>query len=441
MLTTRTEYRSGLLRESYVRLLHSSGLPIYLFPKKLTTAYALFAARCGSMDTAFSLNGVAGSVPDGTAHFLEHKLFENPDGSDSFARFSELGADANAYTSYNRTAYLFSCTDRFDEALEELLTFVTHPHFTSASVRKERKIIAEEIRMYDDNPWERALLNLLSCLYHRHPVRKNICGTVSSIQKITPKTLSDYYRAFYRLSDMALVVVGDVSEEQLMRVANRVLPDAASNDAPLRRSLPTEPDTVRKSYLEARMPVSKPLFHIGIKDPVLLSDPDARFRRDLSMSLLNEILFSQSEEFYNTLFEEGLLTPSFSYGYSCADGCAFNCICGTSDNPQAVSERLWSYLSGIRRNGLSAESFERCRRTLYADELRAYDSTEEIANRLLSFVFDGVELFSPFEIYQSITKEELETLFCNLFCKDRSALSVVLPLEATEQKEVSSDAE
>lgn len=438
---TRTEYRSGLLRESYVRLLHPSGLPIYLFPKKLTTTYALFAARCGSMDTAFSLNGTPKTVPDGTAHFLEHKLFENPDGSDSFARFSELGADANAYTSYNRTAYLFSCTDRFDEALEELLTFVTHPHFTAASVRKERKIIAEEIRMYDDSPWERALQNLLSCLYHRHPVRKKICGTVGSIQKITPETLFDYYRIFYRFSDMALVVVGDVSEEQLLHVADRVLPDTAPDFVPVQRILPAEPDTVRKAYTVARMPVSKPIFHIGIKDSVLLSDPVTRMRRELSMSLLNEILFSQSEDFYNTLFEEGLLTPSFSYGYSSVDGCAFNCVCGTSDDPEAVSERLWSYLAGVLEKGLSAESFERCRRTLYADELRAYDSTEEIANRLLSFVFDGVELFSPFEIYQSITREELEALFSAFFSRERSALSVILPLETTVQKEVLSDAE
>ncbi|MBR7098354.1 MAG: insulinase family protein, partial [Clostridia bacterium] len=221
-----TEYSSALLREHYYRMEHRSGLPIYVFPKALTTSYALFAVNYGSMDNAFSLSDGQPPVhvPDGIAHFLEHKLFENADGSDSFAHFAAIGADANAYTSYDRTAYLFSTTESFDDALEELLRFVTHPHFTDASIKKEQGIIAEEIRMYEDSPWERSFRILLESMYESCPVRINVCGSEESISKITPTLLYDCYRTFYNPTNMILAVCGDVTPEQIMAVADRALP-------------------------------------------------------------------------------------------------------------------------------------------------------------------------------------------------------------------------
>jgi predicted Zn-dependent peptidase len=426
----RIEKSSALLKERYTYLEHVSGLPIYVFPKQMTGAYALFAVRYGSLDSEFAVNDTPmQTVPDGIAHFLEHKLFEAPDGSDAFARFSALGADANAYTDYTKTAYLFGCTDRFDEVLEELLTFVTQPHFTEESVKRERGIIAEELRMYEDSPWERGYQNLLLALYHKHPVRKNIGGTVKSIQNITPERLYDCYRTFYRLSNMALVVCGNVSAEQVLAVADRVLPKQKVEDVFVRRATPQEPNTVAKEYIEARMQVSKPIFFIGIKDPVTPALAADRLRRDLAMTLLNEVLFSQSETFYAELFEEGLITPSFTHGYSSAEGFGFNCISGESDSPKEVLKRLQAYLEQVKQTGLSKEAFERCRRVLYSDEVRAYDSTEEIANRLLSFAFDGSELFDVPDILQSLTCEELETMLRDFYVPSSFAMSVILPRE------------
>ena len=224
----RTEFYSERLRERYVRIDHPSGLPVYVFPKPLTTTYAIFSTRYGSVDTKFRRTGDTDWVetPDGIAHFLEHKLFENADGSDSFERFSAYGADANAYTTCNRTSYLFSCTERFEESLEELLRFVTTPYFTKQSVKKEQGIIAEEIREYDDNPWERCFQNLMEGLYEKNPIRVNICGTEKSISRITPEILRECYDAFYRLSNMALIVCGDVCEEDVVKIVDRVLPAA-----------------------------------------------------------------------------------------------------------------------------------------------------------------------------------------------------------------------
>ena len=425
----RIEYTSALLREKYTFVEHASGLSIYIFPKKMTNTYALFATKYGSMNTDFMVGEKHVVAPDGIAHFLEHKLFEAPDGSDAFSRFSALGADSNAYTDYDKTAYLFSCTEHVEEALFELLTFVTEPHFTKESVARERGIIGEEIHEDEDSPWERAYLNLVASLYHKNPVRNNVLGTRKTIAKITPDLLYECYNAFYRLDNMALVVCGNVTPEQVLAVADRVLPAAREEKELVRRLFPEEPASVCSARAVAKMQVAKPIFYIGIKDTVLPKNPDERLRRDLSIALLNEILLSQAGEFYSQLFEEGLVSPSFSFGYSCDNNqFAFTCISGESKDPEAVYERLMKYLDEVKKTGLANEDFERCRRVMYADEIRAYDSTDEIANRLLSFVFDGSQIFDVPTVLQSIKKEELEELLHTLYQPKYFAMSVVSPL-------------
>ena len=431
----RTEFRSDLLGERYRLIRHETGLRIYVFPKKMTTTYALLASAYGSLDYAALTGGKKESFPDGVAHFLEHKLFENEDGSDAFAHFSAIGADANAYTTYNRTAYLFSCTEQFTPALEELLRFVTHPHFTEESVEREKSIIAEEIRMYEDSPWERVFQELLRAMYREHPVRRSICGTVRSIGRITPSLLYRAHELFYHPSNMVLVVCGDVAEDEILTTVDRTLYDLPAAPMEMTRIKPREDGPVYRSYTETEMQVSKPIFCIGIKDPALPDATDARLRRDLSMTLLNEILFSQSGAFYSELFEEGLITPSFSHGYSVTEGFGFNCLTGESDEPERVEARLWKYLEQMAECGIDDEAFQRARRVLYADEVRAYDSTEEIANRLLSFVLEGGEMLAVPDVIRSITREELDDLLRTFYQKDKSTLSVVRPLRLKNEKE------
>ncbi len=425
----RIEYTSALLREEYTYVEHASGLPIYVFPKKMTNTYALFATKYGSMNTHFRVGEKRVASPEGIAHFLEHKLFEAPDGTDTFTRFSALGADSNAYTDYDKTAYLFSCTEHVEEALAELLTFVTEPHFTAESVERERGIIGEEIHEDEDSPWERAYLNLVKALYHNNPVRNNVLGTVKTIAKITPELLYECYNAFYRLDNMALVVCGNVTPEQVLAVADRILPAVREEKETVTRLFPAEPKSIRRARVNARMQVAKPIFYIGIKDNGRFESPEEKLRHDLSVALLNEILFSQAGPFYSQLFEDGLVSPSFSFGYSCDnDQFAFTCLSGESKAPEAVYDALMDYLEGVKKNGLSDEDFERCRRVMYADEIRAYDSTDEIANRLLSFVFDGSQIFDVPTVLQTITKKELEELLHTLYTPTNFAMSVVRPL-------------
>ncbi len=435
---TWTEHVSKQLRERYFQAIHASGLPIYVFPKPMAGTYAILAVRYGSLDACCSVAGSDPiSVPDGIAHFLEHKMFENDDGSDSFANFSAYGADANAYTTYQRTAYLFSTTEHFEQSLEELLRMVTHPYFTEASIQKERGIIAEEIRMYEDHPWERCYRGLLRALYAKHPIRNGICGSEASISEITPSMLYECHRLFYCPSNMVLIVCGNVDPSRVQGCVDSAFSQRERSDPPqtVQRILPQEPNGPSVHRVEERMQLAKPVFSIGIRDPFVSNDCKQRLRRDAVMAILNEVLFSRCESFYNTLFEKGLLTPAFSYGYSIGDSFAFNCISGESEDPDAVYSEFWEYLERITQTGISEPVFERCRRVLYADEIRAYDSTEEIAENLLTHVMEGTELFDYPNLLLEVTVEDANALLRQLFCKEQSVLSVIFPLNTADDKE------
>ena len=423
-------YQSELLRESYRKYSHSSGLDIYVFPKKMTTTYALFGTKYGSIHNCFRKAGEEWlTVPDGIAHFLEHKLFTCEDGSDAFERFSEYGADANAYTSFNKTCYLFSCTDRFEDSLGELLDFVTHPYFTEESVRSELGIIGEEIKMYDDNPSDRCFYGMLEAMYERHSIRRNICGSAESIAKITPELLYRCHKLFYQLSNMALVVCGDVTDESVLRIADAHLPKNESSVAiEFANENALESPTVYQPYWEIRMQTSKPLFNIGFKDTEIPENGDARQKKDAAMAILDEMLFSRGGALYNSLLERDMISPALSYGYSISDSVAYNSLAGEADDPKAVLEEIFRQLDEIRKNGLSYEDFLRGKRVMYAEFVKSFDSTDSIANNLFSFICEDSELLSYARILDSVTFEEVVTLFETAFARERCALSVVRPL-------------
>jgi predicted Zn-dependent peptidase len=428
----RSLIKSDLLCEEYTLFSHPSGLKIYVFPKKLTTTYAVMGVGYGSIYNRFSPDGSGEmiTVPDGIAHFLEHKLFTNEDGSDSFERFAEYGADANAYTSFNKTAYLFSCTDNCAQALGELIDFVTHPYFTDESVASEIGIIAEEIKMYDDSPSDRCFYGMLEGMYEHHSIRRNICGSVGSISKITKETLYDCYNAFYNLGNMALIVCGDVDPDDILSIANAHLPltspeflTVADNENN------SESDKVFLPYVEQRMQVAKPIFNIGIKDVSIPSDPDERLKKDAAMAILDEMIFSRAGKLYNDLFERDIISPHFSYGYSINKSVAYNSIAGEADDPKLVLKEIMLYIDRLRQEGLSEEDFLRGKRVMYSEFVKSFDSTDNIANNLLAFFCEDGELLSYAEIIESVTFEDVCELFEDSFYPERITLSVVKPLK------------
>ena len=441
MLTRRTamnnisptkELFSSALREKYSFFKHPSGLEIYIFPKKMSSAYAFLGTRFGSVDNTFKTGPDEDfiTVPDGVAHFLEHKLFTNEDGSDSFERFSELGADANAYTTFGKTVYYFGCTENFEENLRELITFVTHPYFTEESIKKEIGIIAEEIRMYDDSPQNRCYYGMLEGLYHKHSIKRNICGSEESIKKITPALLYDCHKVFYSPSNMVLAVCGDIAPERILSIADEILPGECTplNIVRSNENL-SEPREANKQRVSTKMNVSKPIFHIGIKDTNIPSTPEEILKKNVRMMILNDILFSESSYFYNDLLDRELIYPGMRCGYTICDSFAYNSISGKADDPERVYAEIRTYIDRLIKDGLCENDLKRAKRVAYAEFVKLFDSTEEIADQLFTCACDGTEIFMNCEIINSVTLDELQKLLQETFSEELFTLSTVYPLK------------
>lgn len=431
MLNVTTK-RSEFLKEEYYSYKHKSGLDVFVFPKKLSTSYALFATRYGSIDSCFKLAGDKDftTVPDGIAHYLEHKLFENPNGEDTFTRFARYGADANAYTGNTMTAYLFSCTSNFSENLEILLDFVSTPYFTPETVEKEQGIIAQEIRMYDDHPFRRLYQMMLESMYEKHNVRINVAGTVESISHITADILYECYRVFYNLSNMMLIVCGDVTVDEVNAVCDKVLKE--QKPVEIIREYPDEKAEVFMARNECCMQVSKPLFAIGVKDVDIPGDPHGRMKKNATVDIVNDVLFGNAGEFYNKLYEDGLISGQFDAGYSICKSYAYNSLFGESSDPDEVYARFKACVDGAKTNGLPREDFERSKRALYAQMIRWFDSTDNIANNFLQFALDDCDLLDYADAISKVTYEDASLLLSKMFCDEFYSLCIVNPLKEDE---------
>ncbi|MEE0265680.1 MAG: pitrilysin family protein, partial [Acutalibacteraceae bacterium] len=344
------EIKCNITGNKYYKINHKSGLTIYAYPKEgFKSTYAIFGAKYGSINTTFKKdNGEQIVVPDGIAHYLEHKLFECEDG-DAFVKYAKTGASANAYTSFDKTCYLFSCADNFEESLKILLEFVQEPYFTEETVQKEQGIIGQEIRMYDDDPNWRVMFNLLGAMYHTHPVKIDIAGTVESIAEITPQKLYDCYNGFYNLHNMALVVVGGcATTDMVIEMADKYLKDSPEKD--VTSTFPAEADSVVTDYVEQRFPVSVPMFHLGFKESV---DKERLSSKEMAESAI--LLFavaSGSSDLYQTLEDKGLINNSFDYEHF--EGPYYSSVFfgGESTNPQEAARIIREYIDNLRKTGI-----------------------------------------------------------------------------------------
>ncbi len=415
-------------------LQHASGLPIYVWPKQdYATTYAVFATDYGAIDTACLTDGVGEPVllPAGTAHYLEHKLFENED-CDAFERYAETGASANAYTSFDQTAYLFTCTQNATESLEILLDFVQKPYFTEQTVEKERGIIGQEIRMGEDSPFRQVFCNLLSGLYKEHPVHTDIAGTVDSIAQITPELLYSCYETFYNLHNMVLAVSGNVTCAQVEEVADRLLRPCEPKVP--RRAPVGEPREAANPRIEVAMPVAVPLFYLGYKAPLDTSEglkaesPEAL----AAAEVLEELLGGKSSALYASLMQQGLINASFGVEYFNGPGYGVWIIGGESRDPDAVAAAFRKELDRLRREGVDPADFIAARNAVYGQMVAGLDNPESCGDLLIAAHMDGVGVFDLLEAVASLTTEAVEQRLRTDFEECASSLSVVSPL--VEQK-------
>ncbi len=415
------------LCEKYYYTKHSSGLDIYLFPKSFTTTYAVFATKYGSIDRVFRVQGETEdtTIPDGLAHFMEHKLFENEDGTDTFSRYAKFGGSANAYTSFEKTAYLFYATDNVKENLEVLLDFVRHPYFTKETVDKEQGIIGQEIKMYDDLPSWRVYFNMLSALYQNHPVKIDIAGTVESIAEITPEILHKTYKCFYNLSNMVLCLSGNIAMEDVLDVADKVL-TSKDEEIKIERKYPAEPEEIAEEKIVQSLDVAIPLYNIGIKlkHP---ETPEGKYKFFVENNILLTLLFDESSDFYGELYDSGLINGKFGANYEAFRDIAMVCIGGSGEEPDTVFEKIKEEFENRRKNFFTKEEFERAKKALYAAQLSCFDGTEQIVSTFLSLIFEGMDLLDLADYIAATTYEDVKRCFEENYKTERMAISVIVP--------------
>lgn len=413
--------------ECYFYKKHKSGLDIYVIPKKMTTAFAIFATKFGSVDRDYLHEGKKVTLPDGIAHFLEHKMFENEDGTDTFARYAKTGASANAYTTFDRTCYLYSATEKVYESLEILLDFVTHPYFTENTVKKEMGIIGQEIRMYDDNPGWQLYFGMLTGLYHNNTVRIDTAGTTETIANITPELLHEAYKAFYNLSNMALCVCGDVKPENVESVCDKVL--KYEEPETVERIYPHEPESIYKEFVSKQLEVSMPMFAVGIKDNDVFVRGKKLAEKQAQYDILLDIMFGKSSAFYTRMYEAGLIDSSFSFEYEAGETFAHCEISGASETPEEVYKEIKKEIQSFKQNGIDREKFERIKRANYANTLRAFNSTEDIANDFLIYRFSGFDMLDYPSVVADVSYEDVSKRLEKGFADNAFVLSTVMPIQ------------
>lgn len=420
--------RSDALHECYYRMRHGSGLEIYVFPKQLTQKYAALSVRYGSLNVNFRDADGLCTIPDGVAHFLEHKMFENEDGSDTFEKFALLGANANAYTSTNVTSYLFSCTENFFPSLRLLLSYVKAPYFTEQNIAKEQGIIGREIGMYEDHIGNCLYYSLLGLLYRNHPVKTKICGSAESIAQITPEILYRCYRDFYRLPNMILSVCGDVEPDEVARLVDEMIPPDPGE--PGAQTIPvSEPQEIRRATETLYMEIGIPHFAVGLKCDAGGETPVEQAKHGIAFNMLNDILFGDSSTLYETLYSQGKIT-ALSASYEWGEDYGYNILNGEAHDPEDVYREYLAYIVRMKKEGISRGDFERVKRMTYAEYIRVFDSTEEIADELLRCVLSGIDLLTYGNIIQSVTYDDVCRILNQEFLENKTALSIIMPKEA-----------
>lgn len=410
--------------EKYIRIKHPSGCKICLYPmKNYSTAYAIFGTNYGSVDTTFKTDSDKDfvTVPEGVAHYLEHKLFENED-CDAFQKFAKTGAYANAFTTFDKTTYHFSCSHKFEENLEILLSFVQEPYFTDETVAKEQGIIGQEIDMYRDDPGWRVFFNCLQAVYHNNPVRIDIAGTAESIKKIDKDLLYRCYNTFYNLNNMVLAIAGNFDVDKTLEICDRLL--KKSPDRKLEKIIPTEPYEVKEKSVTAKLPCAQPIFNIMYKFPNMTMEETER--NNIVYNLMFETCLGRTSAFYTEMYEQGLINDSFNAGVFSGRGFFVGVVDGESKEPTIVKDRVNSQLKRLKTELPSREEFENIKKRNYGSMLMGYDYVSGVASALLNCEMNGLSLFNAINITAEITYDDIVEAL-NKLDIDNCSISVVEP--------------
>ena len=405
------------------------GLQIAVLPREgFTKKLCYLVTDYGAIHTEFTIDGEKITAPGGVAHYLEHKLFDMP-GRDITGEFAALGAVPNAFTSYDMTAYYFSCTENFSQSLALLLEFVMTPYFTEESVAKEQGIISQEIGMNEDSPENVLFETLVKTMYDRHPIRTPILGTRESIAQITPQVLSTCHKAFYRPDNMLLCVIGDVDAELVRDMAQAAMEKIPCPKVEAVRSWDEEM-TVQTPYVKVNMEVAMPMFQLGFLCEPLPNGAEG-VHQEIVGDLAAEALFGESSPLYLKLYEQGLIDASFGGGFETVEGMAMLTATGDSEDPESVRDAILQEAKRLVQTGITEEDFLRMKRSALGRRIRGLDSFESTCFRICAYHFSKFDYFEIPESYRLVTKEDLQKFLQKVVTEDRMCMAVVAPKEVT----------
>ena len=405
----------------------SNGLTIMVVPKKTRKKYIICGVKFGSIDNKFLVDGDEKiiSVPDGIAHYLEHKLFEQENGKNSLDVLSSLGVDANAYTTNNHTAYLYECTDNFYEALDEFMNYVQNPYFTDENVEKERGIIGQEIMMYEDYPEWAIYMNAIKCMYKDNEINIDVAGSLESIAEINKDNLYSIYNSFYIPENMVIVVSGDfVPEEIIEEIKKRLI--SKEQGKSIKRIYNEEQKEIVQKKIERNMDISMPCFMLGFKDT---SEKENMVKKDIAIAMLSNILFGISTDFYKKLYEEGKILSEPSVTYEFAENYAHVLIQCQTNYVDDVIEKIDKRIEEVKSLGINLEDFEVTKRRIYGELVKDYNSVSTIATGFTANFFRNINSFDYFEEFESINKEYVEKVLKEVFVEEKKVISVINPEE------------
>ena len=407
-----------------------NGLTVMIIPKPgVQKKYIIWGTNYGSNDSKFIVPGEEKEteVPNGVAHFLEHKLFEQENGTNSLDVLTALGVEANAYTTNDHTAYLFESTDNFYEAMDELMDYVHHHYFTDENVEKQKGIIGQEIMMYDDYPDWRVYLNTMQAMYHNNPIKIDITGTIETISKIDKEILYKCYNTFYHPSNMALVVCGDFEPNEILeQIKKRLIKN--NNQGEIKRIYPEEPETIVQEKIEQKLEVSQPLYTIGIKDSVNKQVPDHKnemVKKHIAIEILLNLLIGRSSNLYKELYNEGIIYGQPSLDYEFGKTYAHVLITGQSTNPEKLYGKFKEQVKKFKEEGINQEDFTRIKKMIYGGYVKEYNDVQDIARMFLADYFKGINSFDYLEEIEGIHVEYLNQVLKDVFKEEKMVLSIV----------------
>lgn len=388
-----------------------------------STVHAMYGTAFGSTTREFILDGKKITLPAGTAHFLEHKMFESEEG-DAFSLYAKTGASANAFTSWDRTCYIFSATSRIDENLDILLNMVGKPWFTRETIAKEQGIIGQEIKMYDDSPDWRLLTGLFRCLYPTDPIRDDIAGTVESIAELTPELLYACTDAFYCPDNMVLAVAGNIELEQAVEACRRAGLDRPVTPHTVQLPELSPEGPIVQHALNFTMPLNRPCFALGYREQPI---PRGEVKRELLCDMLPSLVCGGLTDLYRKLYDQALVNPEFGGDYVLTRSACAIAFTGESSCPREVAQMVRDEIARLRREGVDPELFTLVKNQMYGELLTVLEGVEDAAGQMAVAFLKGVDLEEQIATLASLTVDDANEALQTMLLPENEAYVEITP--------------